>query len=386
MKFIQFLKSKKTIALACFIVVIGLILSAGVLIGKGYAQEENPHKTLNDDRSLVYVTGDNYSLDKEKEQEYLEREKQKQENFQKEPEETSIYEHLFENTQKPSKKPAEQSNSGGTPGGSGNNPGEHAGGEGEKTKQPVIICSLTNNQQVSGEYITFTVEAKDYKNNHLNSYYLTVTLNGNKLISSGTTNNVITYRNSDPLNEGINEITIKAVDEEGNTAVKTYIINANTQGEREEGGVVSIRIEAETLGLGTLAQNNSMPFYEGESVAFVVDRFLKESGIPYDHSGTFTSSFYLKRIYMPGITNGYKIPPKLLNKLDEENTSIVGFEADSLGQKDFYAGSGWMYMLNGAVTDGMSTKTVYDGDEIHLGFTLNMIKEYNGEWFYYGEW
>lgn len=386
MKFIEFLKSKKAIALACFIVVIGIILSAGFLIGQGYAQEENPHKNINDDRSLVYVTGKNYSLDKEKEQEYLEREKQKEESLQKEPEETSIYEHLFENTHKPSKKPTSHSNSGGVPGGSGNHSGEHAGGDGEKTKEPVIICSLTNNQQVSGEYITFTVEARDYKDNPLNSYYLTVTLNGDKIYSSGTNNNIVTYRNPDPLKEGVNEVTIKAVDEEGNTAIKTYIINANTKGDREEGGTISIRIEAETLGLGTIAMNNTMPFYEGESVAFVIDRFLRENGIRYEHTGTLTSAFYLSRIHRQGITNGFNIPPKLKQKLEEENVSEQYYRTDSLGEKDFYGGSGWMYMLNGYVSDGMSTQTVYDGDEIHIGFTLNLIKEYNGEWFHYGEW
>lgn len=386
MKFIQFLKSNKAIAVAVAIILIGLILSAGILASRGYAEEKNPPESINDERSLVYVTGEKYSLDEQQEQEYLEKEKQREEKIQEKPEETSIYEHLFANTQSHDKNTSSNNKPGGKPGGNGDNKGEHAGGNGEKTKEPVIICSLTNNEQVSGEYITFTVEARDYKNNPLNSFYLNVTLNGKKLYSSGTNNNVVTYRNSDPLNDGVNEVTVKAVDEEGNTAIKTYILNANTEGDRKEGGTVSIRMEAETLGLGTIAVNNAMPFYEGESVAFVVDRFLKENGIQYDHTGSLTSAFYLSRIYGQGITNGYNIPPKLKQKLEEENVSDSNYKADSLGEKDFYAGAGWMYMLNGYVTDGLSTQTVYDGDEIHLGFTLNLIKEYNGEWFYYGEW
>lgn len=421
--------SKRSRALFSTLLVAALFFAAaaGILAAKGRVKAEEPFGRINENRSAVYLTGKNYYLDSEQEEAHLE-EAQKAENRI---EERTVAERLMENTENrdagmdepnPPESgeasgagPAAEHSGGGAPehgegadkpgttGNKGDAQGEGqggagAGGSGEETKAPLIICSLSDGQKVSGGYISFTVQAKDYKGNYINAFYITVLLNGEKLYSSGTTNNVVTYRNPDSLNDGINEISVSAVDREGHAASKRYILNADTEGERPKGGTVSVFIEAKTIGKGVIA-SRQIPFYEGENAAMVADRFLRDCGFAYESTGTFAYGFYLARVYIPGIAKDYKIPEKLKDMLDSENISETnaGFynpaspyfhpdNLNSLGEKDFYIGSGWIYMLNGEILSGMAGTPVSDGDELHLGFTLYNLCEYNGIWFVYGEW
>ena len=440
----QFIVKNRAVLVTLGIILIGLLAAFGILQMKGEAEAENPGNTLNEDRSVVYVTGKNYSLNKDQEQEFLEHEKQREERIKEKPEEESIIEHLMQNTEtsepdenlktetseheenvgkspdgeteseESSPVPGEgtggenpgstesqsQGESGQEPGitdepGTGggqqgqDNTGDNAGGEEEETRVPLIETTLVNNADVSGLIFSFEVWATDYKGNAMSADLLNISLNGEHIYSSGSNNHKnhikVSYTNLE-LNDGPNEVLIRAVDKEGNSAEKKFTVNADASGPREEDGSVNITLELETLGLGTLVSDSNFKIYKGENVAFVVDRFLKENGIEYKSTGTLRTAFFLERIYYPNITAGYKIPDKLKEKLDEENVTVEPYELNSLGVKDFYDGSGMIYLLNGLVGDGMSTQTVHDGDDIHIGFTLNLIKEYNGEWFHYGEW
>ena len=400
-KVVNFIKRNRYIIIFITVILIGGVLLYGMLQHKGELKEENPFNDVTAEKSAVYMTGEKYALNTEQEQEYTEEKKEREkesenvsenaepEKIRQKHDDKGIEAHLASNINGPETDKAEASGSGG--GGQGQNEeGDNADDkEKEETvKTPLIYTSLKDNMNVSGEYITFDVSAVDYKGNQIGTFYFNVELNGEKIYSSGTdySTGKATYRNSVPLNDGVNEVSIVVKDKEGNTAQKVFYLNADTQGAREVGGTVSIKFELETLGLGTIAQDNKFPFYKGESVAYVVDRFLKENGIKYTHTGTFANAFYINRIYYPGITNNYKIPDVLAAKLEEENVSFTSYRENELGEKDFYGGSGFCYMLNNVVEDGMSAVNVYDGDEIHIGFTLNLIKEYNGEWFHYGEW
>lgn len=430
MKVKQFIKKNRIVLCTLALIVMGMLLGAGILFFHGEMETSAPDTKLNEDRSLIYVTGKNYSLNDRQEQEFLEQEKKKENKVKETPEEESILEHLIQNTQlqetekkeeaaegknennEISEEPGNGSGGQDGPGDSGggetgNEPGtpeepgtgengqgqedqgDNQGGEDEETKRPLIETTLVNNMDFEGSMLSFEIWATDYLGRALSADKIYVTVNGEHTYSSGSNNHQnhikVNYTNV-PVNDGINEIVIKVTDKEKNTAEKKYIINADTSGPREEDGTISIRLGLETLGLGTLVRDDHFKLYKGENVAFVVDRFLKENGINYDHTGSLRTAFYLQRIYFPDITEGYRIPDKLLQKLEEENVSVQDHKQNSLGEKDFYDGAGMMYMLNGWIGDGMSTQTVRDGDELYIGFTLNLIKEYNGEWFYYGEW
>lgn len=265
-------------------------------------------------------------------------------------------------------------------------PGEN--GEEDPSKNPLIITDLVDGKIIDGNYLSFYVEAKSYKGYKITYDHFEVYLNGDRLYGGGPNEYHANYTKqfvpgdySPPvLNSGQNIIVIKVDDGEGHESRIEYGVTVNGT-ELEYNSAVSIRIEAGNLGLGVIASNNSFLVYQGEKVANVVIRFLEESGLGYSTTGTPDIGFYLKRIYKPGITDGYAIPANLLAGLTEKGVSPMEHEADSLGEKDFYEFSGWMYSMNGYTPGyGMSGNTVREGDEIHLWFTLDLGNDEGGIW------
>ena len=270
----------------------------------------------------------------------------------------------------------------GTGGGDGQGTGEggdNTGGEVDVSKLPTIICSLTDGEEISGKMISFTVKGISYRNEVISSFYYTVTLNGNKLYSSGTQNGNTSYRTTDNVNNGNNVVTVTVRDEEGNTATKTYTVIMNTEEEGEIGGTIHVSVSAETLGLGTIL-SQTVTFYEGENLAYVIDRAFSQAGISYSSTGALDYGFYLNRVYKTGITNGYHIPDSLMTKIEELGMWNGGYNPDSLGEFDFARYSGWIYLYNGAMTGGFSTVPAEDGDVVQMKFTLHMGNEFDGSW------
>ncbi len=179
-------------------------------------------------------------------------------------------------------------------------------------------------------------------------------------------------------------MVIQATDDEGNTATKRYTVVVNSDQQQKEGGIIRVTLRADVLGLGVIF-DEKVVFYEGENLPYVVDRAFKQAGITYSYTGSFDYGFYLQRIYKTSITDGYVIPGPILDKLEDENASWVGYEKDSLGEKDFYYWSGWIYRLDGYFPDGFSAMPAEDGSEIEILFTLNNGNEYDGTWFN-GDW
>ena len=145
-----------------------------------------------------------------------------------------------------------------------------SGAKEEESKLPEIICSLTEGQVVSGSFLGFTVQATTYKKEPLSSFYVTVKVNGKKLYSSGTQHNVISYRTSQELQDGSNEISVTATDKEGNTATKNYHVTVRKEEAQVEGGTMRVKLQADVLGLGTIF-NEKVVFYEGENLPYVVN-------------------------------------------------------------------------------------------------------------------
>lgn len=407
-------KSRVRNLLIVGILLLGAVFAAAMFLhSKDYLTGKNPISGMNKDRSHIPVTGKNYTLNYEQEEEYEQEKAEKQEQIRQKPQELESIEETVEQSEQPKspiteaegndeKNPSDTQGSGtdgtengngteeggtGTGGGEGageGSDGEQTGGEDEISKLPVITCSLTEGQNVSGMFLGFTVEAVSYKKVQLDAFYLTVTVNGRKLYSSGNQNGVVSYRTSQELQDGSNEVVITAVDKEGYTATKTYHVFVNADEEKKEGGTMRVALRADVLGLGTIF-DESVVFYEGENLPYVIDRAFKQAGVTYRHAGTFDYGFYLQRVYRAGITNGYRIPDPILQKLEEENCSWTGCEMDSIGEHDFYYWSGWVYFMDGYSSGGLSTVPAEDGSVIELLFTLNNGAEYNGTWFS-GNW
>lgn len=392
---------------------VPVILAAVVLIFTAVAcyliaQEEdhgrNPIDGINENRSYIPVTGQDYSLNYEQENAYLEEEQQRaeaiEEKIQQQPDRTDSQDNSEPQDENNLSKDqggnhsggqgsgsADEGGGNGTGGGSGageGEDGENIGGDQDISRLPVIICSLTDGQTIDGAFLSFTVRATSYKNVQLGAFDISVTVNGSKIYSSGNQDGTVSYRTSQSPRDGQNEVTIQATDDEGYTATKTYTVVVNSDQQQKEGGTMRVTLRADVLSLGVIF-DETVVFYEGENLPYVVDRAFKQAGIVYSYSGTFDYGFYLQRIYKTGVTDGYVIPGPILDKLEEENASWVGYEKDSLGEKDFYYWSGWVYRLDGYFPDGFSAIPAEDGSEIEILFTLNNGNEYDGTWFY-GDW
>lgn len=392
---------------------VPVILAAVVLIFTAVAcyliaQEEDhgrdPIDGINENRSYIPVTGQDYSLNYEQENAYLEEEQQRAEAIEEKIQQQTDRTDSQDNSEPQDENnlsedqggnhsggqgsgSADEGGGNGTGGGSGageGEDGENIGGDQDISRLPVIICSLTDGQTIDGAFLSFTVRATSYKNVQLGAFDISVTVNGSKIYSSGNQDGTVSYRTSQSLRDGQNEVTIQATDDEGYTATKTYTVVVNSDQQQKEGGTMRVTLRADVLSLGVIF-DETVVFYEGENLPYVVDRAFKQAGIVYSYSGTFDYGFYLQRIYKTGVTDGYVIPGPILDKLEEENASWVGYEKDSLGEKDFYYWSGWVYRLDGYFPDGFSAIPAEDGSEIEILFTLNNGNEYDGTWFY-GDW
>lgn len=365
---------------------------------------DNPIIGVNEARSQLLMSGQGYSLNDKQEEEYQEKQEQLREHIKEELTDETSAKSRMEQSVAQAKEQASSQNNGSEEGiggdenigdstgdntggdklpGTGENDGEepsNPGGE-EISKNPTIVTSLTDGQQVSGNALTFTVKAVSYKNVTLDSFDVQVYLNGQRMYSSGTdSGGRISYRADGLLVDGSNEISITATDEEGNASTLIKQINVDINGSRPVEGTISFSLEAPSIGLGTLYSVNA-EIYEGESTASFVDRILKDAGFTIEHGGTTSYGYYLKRISKPGLTNGWKINPTVKMHLDEINApETFNIKSNSLGEHDLYDPSGWVYSVNGSWPDGMSAITLRDGDELRIAFTLYYGYEYDGTW------
>lgn len=400
-------KQNKLLFLTLAALAAVLLSAAAYLSTRDYSYGDNPIRGLNENRSQILVTGENYSLNHEQEEKFLEEEKKREERIEEE-QKREKEERNEDDRGAAEEKPGEENketgsiitgngpgsaggeNGNGDGNGTGQIPAPDPGGDDDETvdpaKQPIIECSLYDGQTFEGARIHFTVSARDYRNTWLNSSHYNVTINGNKIYSSGTEGGVTSYKNEDYVVNGPNDVVVSVSDDLGNTAVKTYSVIVNTEGEMEKAGDIYLTVEARTVGLGTLV-SGWVPIYEGDNMAAVVDRALKEEGFtPHTSDGGIWSGYYLEALERPGLTAGWSIPDPILQKLEEVGATVQPPPTESvLSAQDIYRTSGWMYWVNGYRQDGFSAVTPYDGDEVKIFFSLYSGAEYDGTWFN-GDW
>ena len=354
---------------------------------------ENPIGELDVMRSQSLVTGTGYKLNydqqKKRDEEEKKKEEKKQEEQKKDRTNSTRRTGAWSNAapgagnDRNSRNGSTTKNNG-TKG--GNNPGKSNNGSGgnnnnnsnvtpdpgiDESKLPTIYTDLEDGMSYGGSYLGFYVTAKDYTNRSISRQFFVVYANDERIFSSGTDDNKGNYDFS--LRDGTNTVSITVTDREGNSATRMYSINGDTSAEGEEIGVIEISLSARNLNLGYLAGPRTMTVYKNEKLSYVITRFLTESGFGYDYSGSLSSGFYLKRIMKPGMLSGWSIPDSIQEHLDDINASIMGWDEDSLGEKDIYEGSGWMYSYNGEIVEfGFSSIVVMDGDEVEIWFTTHL--------------
>lgn len=373
------------------IIITAMIVMVAVIMSVAASWDEdvgdNPIIGVNQARSQLLMSGSGYSLNNQQEEEYKKKQEQLKEHIQDELKDETSVKSRMERFAADAKEDGNMiSDSSGENTGSGSvNTGqneENKKDEGEDISfNPVIVTSLNDGQHVSGNALTFTVKAISYKNVVLDSFDIQVYLNGQRMYSSGTdSTGRISYRADGLMVDGINEIIIKATDQDGHFTALTKRIDVDINGARPVAGTVTFTVEAPSIGLGTL-YSASAEIYEGENTAAFVDRILRTAGFGIDHGGTTSYGYYLSRLYKSGITDGWNIHPTVKRHLDEINAAeTLKPDSGSLGEHDIYDAAGWMYCWNDTWPDGMSSITLGDGDELRIVFSLYYGYEYNGTW------
>ena len=246
--------------------------------------------------------------------------------------------------------------------------------EENQKKAPVIRANITN-ETVNAALFIVPVKVFDYNGNELKANQnFQLYLNGEYLDYHSREQDG-TYEYNLYLTEGENTVVIRAVDNEGYTAEKTYTVTLNPVKEEAR---VRVIVSAEVIGLGTMI-DETVTTTADQTVAQIVEDRLAAYGYTTIHDGVADSdSYFLRHIQKPGINNGWNIADDERSLLD-----MLGYDLeegpksnDSLGEKDFTAGSGWMVTLNHYyIAQTMGTRAIRDGDEIHLIYTLSVGKD-----------
>lgn len=426
-------KSRRNkILLAVAAAVVLALYVAGVLFGLhsgGIRTNPTDIHELNEERSQILLTGKNYTLETEQEEKYLEEQRKKQEEQEEVPDpskeqikevaDSIVTEDLVEKeTEQTEAKPDEQpekeqngtqgsTNSGqaggmdsgdgnqtiydngasGTGGGSGQGEGEGGSNTNpdpvnppEVNKSPIIETNIGTEEYWSN--VAFVVRGTDYKGQVINSFYYSVWFDGVLQYSAGTDSaGWVTYRADNQL-EGYHEITVTIKDTEGNTASKTWTIYVSVAAETPVDEYVTLAVEARVIGYGYVLYVTEQ-IYKDESAANFVARVLRA----YGFEPSMDSSSYLYRIW--GINAGEAdVPEPIRTYVEQAAGELYGVtNPGALGERDYTANSGWIYLYNGWYEDvGLYGVTLTDGDEIHIGFTLWGGAEYDGTWSTLGGW
>ena len=173
------------------------------------------------------------------------------------------------------------------------------------------------------------------------------------------------------MTEGPNSVLIVATDNEQYTATKELTVNFSPD---EQSAQVHVIVSADKVGLGTLI-DEYVTVSASETVAQVLEERLAAYGYTTIHDGSATDGgYFLRHIQKPGIAGGWSISDEQRAWLEQEGFSVGEPESlDSLGEKDFTGGSGWMVTLNYYfIGQSMGTRAIRDGDEIHLLYTLDI--------------
>lgn len=248
---------------------------------------------------------------------------------------------------------------------------------------PVITTNRDGDDSViTSSRFLLRVAARTWEGNVIYANHIVVTLDG-VVQTNPTGSTVFEYHLVlTPPNVGDDidhVVTILAWDDEGNSTFRKLILPYHRVGEGDENGSIHISIDATTLGLGIIIDDD-YTVHEGENAAEVLLRLFEDYGIEAQFSGTPRLNFYLRRIVWGDIAYSVEIPPELWELILRDGITLTDqHDRDSIGEFDFTRGSGWMYCINGMYPGiGLSEYYPIDGDELCLRFTLALGKDIGG--------
>lgn len=243
--------------------------------------------------------------------------------------------------------------------------------------EPVITHINIKNGQTISKSNPFTLElaAEDYKGNKIYFDGMEVYLNGKHQILRDT-KPYVTYKLN--FSEGSNTVKAIITDDDGRFKEFIYTIIYRQPDENEKTGTISMTIDANVIGKGTLLSASNVDIFASDNLASVIIRTIEKKGMSCSYSGTSANGFYLKAINRSGIGNQYKIPESLRQEINDFGISWRGgieespeHNINSLGEFDYTDASGWMILRNGNfLGESASGVDVSDGDIIKIRFTL----------------
>lgn len=245
-----------------------------------------------------------------------------------------------------------------------------------ETEPKIVHTNISDGTTISKKNpYTLEIAAEDYKGRKIYFDGVEVFLNGKKQILRDT-KPYITYKLN--FEDGENTVIIKVTDDDGRYKEFSYVINYEQPDENEKIGTVRVIVDANVLGKGTLIETD-VDLMAADSASHVIVRALEKQGFGYQIEGTLDQDFYLAHIEKSGIGMRYDIPEALRQEINDYGIPWSGEEGeknperamDSLGQRDYTAGSGWLILIDGEfITEGASAVDVSDGAIIKVRFTL----------------
>ena len=238
-----------------------------------------------------------------------------------------------------------------------------------ENKKPIIQVNLAEGEVLKTSPYVLTVHGKDYLGKQLYPDQMQIILNGQTIAYSGISG--IAYEYMLYPQEGNNLLQIVAEDTEQYRTIKEIAFVYQPQIENVE---VTLIVDAKVLGLGTFIQE-TLTVPSDKTVAQLVEERLAANGYTTSYDGSPTGGdYYLKAIGKSGIASGWSVSQERIEQLNMEGYGFA--EPDNLNElreRDYTSGSGWMISLNGYfIGMTMGTRSVRDGDVIHIQFTLDI--------------
>ena len=249
---------------------------------------------------------------------------------------------------------------------------------------PVITTNLDGVTGTTNRNFTLTVRATAYTGRALYESNLEVCMDG-KRITGPTGGPLYEYQLYFPNpvrgDSETHVITVRAWDNEGNSAFVSYQITYHFVDTGDVIGTAYIVLDATTVGLGIFEEPFTYQIRQSVPASYAVVEALEAYGYEYSFSGSLDSGFYLRRISRGGMMDYPDIPENLWQKVLDDGLTLTGkTDTDSLGEFDYTQGAGWMYSVGGETYAGKGLSNYYlsNGDTLYLRFTLAYGKDIGG--------
>ena len=160
-----------------------------------------------------------------------------------------------------------------------------------------------------------------------------------------------------------------------------FIPNKNVQADtiKQKAGTVIMDVERFTIGQGFYLEPEQLPFYEGETVKDVLQRFIGEDKMvlkgDYYMEGIKGADLGIDAVKVPDYISktGIKGPTT------EEAKEFGNGNDNDLMEFDYYTYAGWVYFANNTdPVTGINDYKLKDGDVIRMQFTLTLGTDLSG--------